>query len=194
MPPKPVIIPEQIKDLIGQLVVATAKSTDPANKISLTSSRISFDLAAMLLIYKEKVPQGLLDTIQRSLNLMIGDMMFDDPRPEVAAQLLELKKIINDNITSSTTGVYLIDALDAQANYNLVLQCRARWKIANDKYMENTAAWYMSNKMLADIHDVLTSIELTYGLITVPKNVNWDVSDFGYHPQPQEQIEQPQQG
>jgi hypothetical protein len=87
MAAKPAIIPEQIKDLIGQLVVATAKSTDPANKISLTSSRISFDLAAMLLIYREKVPVGLLDTIQRNLNLMIEDMMYQDPRPGVTAQL-----------------------------------------------------------------------------------------------------------
>jgi hypothetical protein len=182
---KPVYLPDNIKDLIGQLAIATAKSTDPANKISLTSSRISFVLAAMKMKCRERIPKGLYETLYDTLRKMINEMLYDDNNASVLLILKELERIINEN--STTMATYgTIEAMECLSDYNDILSCRERWKAANDIYMKDHEAWSMSNKMLADIHDVLTRIEIRHNLIVVPKNVSWDINDFNFRKPTQE--------
>jgi len=44
--------------------------------------------------------------------------------------------------------------------------------------MTNKDAWATSNKMIADINDILTQVELDYNLIIMPKNYSYDVNDL----------------
>jgi len=174
-----IYLPDNIKDLIGQLAIATAKSTDPANKISLTSSRISFDMAAMKMKCRNKVPSGLYETLYDTLLKMIAAMMYEDGNANVALLLRELEQVVNEN-SPTPSQFNTIEAMECLSDYNAVLDCRERWKSANDFYMKDHEAWSMSNKMLADIHDVLTRVEIRHDLIVVPKNVTWDISDFNF--------------
>ena len=174
------LLPEQIKDLIGQLAVATAKSTAPENKLSLTSSRIAFDLAALQIKCREKIPPGLFQTLNDTLKQMISAMIFDPDNAEISKILEDLETVINERAVNRPKSPNMIEAMDLLTDYNLILECRERWKIANDTYMTNNNAWSKTNKMLADIHDVLARIELRYDLIVVPKNINWDINEFAF--------------
>lgn len=185
-------LPTEIMDLIGQLVVATAKSTAPENKISLTSSRIAFDLAALQIKCREKVAPGLFDTLNITLQQMISAIIFDyeeegkDPagkRPnknqEVINSLNRLKEIVNEN-SPNGAKVTTIEMLELVSDYNMLLTCRTRWKEISDIYMQNPNAWATANKALGDLHDILTRIEIMYGLIKVPKNINWDIDNLSF--------------
>lgn len=184
-------IPEQIKDLIGQIAVATAKSTAPDNKLSLTSSRISFDLGALYLISRARLPPGLFETLHTTLLQMIGSIKNDEKDDEIIKILNNLEEIINNKAANGKKAPSMIDSLELIRDYNTVVECRSRWMIANDTYITSPQAWSHSNKMLADIHDALTRIEVKYDLIIVPKNTNWDINEFMYRkPQKEETPEQ----
>ena len=178
-----IYLPDNIKDLIGQLAIATAKSTDPANKISLTSSRISFDMAAMKMKCRNKVPSGLYETLYDTLRKMIAAMIYEDSNANVAILLRELEQVVNEN-SPTPSQFNTIEAMECLSDYNAVLECRTRWAMANATYMKDHEAWGKSNAMLADIHDVLTRVEIRHDLIVVPKNISWDISDFNFRKSP----------
>jgi hypothetical protein len=174
--------PEQVKELIGSLAIAVAKSTDPANKLSLTSSRVSMVLGVMKIKCRDWVAPGLYAILYSTLQAMIQDMQAEHPQDSLTDTLNRLEFAINGMLEQNSkekTGYMIDESLELIADYNAVLECRERWKIANDVYMQNEAAWVKSNKMLADIHDKLTEIELKYNLIIVPKNYSFNVNDLG---------------
>lgn len=189
------MITDEIKDYIGQLSVAVAKSTEPANKISLTSSRISIVLAAMQEKCREKMPKGLFEILNLTLIQMLQGMKEDDMYAMVTDRIEELQKTLIEYMNSHQSNkAYLKDALQVLTDFNQVVQCRDRWKMASRDYMSSAEAWARSNEMLADIHDVLSRIEIAYGLIAIPKNVSFDI-DMANYTKPQQGGEtQPQAG
>jgi hypothetical protein len=78
------------------------------------------------------------------------------------------------------------ESIELLVDYNAILDCRERWKVASDTYMANKDAWSVSNKMIADINDVLADIELKYNLIIKPKNSSYSVDDMTLFTKPQE--------
>ena len=73
-----------------------------------------------------------------------------------------------------------IESMQLLKDYNLVLQCRERWKDASDIYMHNNQSWSISNKIIAEINDRLTRIELDYNLVIKPKHSSYDASDLAF--------------
>jgi len=184
--------PEQIKELIGQLSIAVAKSTDPANKLSLTSSRISMVLGVMKIKCRDWVDPSLFTILYQTLQAMVQDMQNEHPDDALTDTLARLGVAINglvDRNAAEKTGLVVHEGIDLIADYNAVLDCRNRWKVANEVYMANEAAWVKSNAMLADIHDKLTEIELKYNMIIVPKNYSFNVNDIGLFNRPKEEGE-----
>lgn len=173
--------PEQIKEMIGQLSVSTARSTDPAIKLSLTSSRISTLLAVMDHKCKEWMQPGLKTLLYTTLLMMMEDLKVDDHEQALHTRLDYLIQFLSDvaakNIEEKKKSLP-DESLQLLIDYNNVLSCRDRWKIAQDIYMHNEASWSISNKMIADISDVLTKIELDYNLIIMPKNYSYDINDL----------------
>jgi hypothetical protein len=182
--------PEQIKELIGQLSIAVAKSTDPANKLSLTSSRVSMVLGVMKIKCRDWVEPGLFTILYTTLQAMIQDMRSEHPEDSLTETLAYLDMAITSMVEKNAAGKtgYMTDeGLELIADYNAVVECRSRWKVANGVYMQNEAAWVKSNAMLADIHDKLTEMELKYNLIIVPKNYSFNVDDIGIFNKPKEE-------
>jgi hypothetical protein len=122
--------------------------------------------------------------------------MKDDPNFNIIkTRMEELEKAITELAKyRKPYAPNIQEAIQLLQDYNTCLTCRQRWHIANDVYMENPDAWARSNKMLADIHDALSDIEIRNGLITIPKNIRWDTGDLNYHPPVQEGQSQPQLG
>lgn len=182
--------PAQIKELIGQLSIATAKSTDPANKLSLTSSRISMIRGVISEKCERFVLPGMFDLLYNAIIEMISDMKTDNPDSNLAQTLDALeKKLVSamQEQTEKKSGYMVDESIELIRDYNSVLECRKRWVIANKTYMANHESWGMSNQMLADINDVLTKIELKYNLIIVPKNYSFDINSVGLFNKPSDQ-------
>ena len=182
--------PTQIKEMIGELSVATARSTEPANKISLTSSRISTIHGVMKYKCRMWLMPGLTTLLYNTINLMIKDIIANEKPSESTRRILveldawmqaETARMIEQKRVGFAT-----ESLELLVDYNAVLDCRERWKIASDTYMKNNQAWSISNKMIADINDVLADIELKYNLIIKPKNSAYSVDDMTLFNKPQE--------
>jgi hypothetical protein len=173
--------PEQVKEMIGQLSVATARSTEPANKLSLTSSRISTLKGVIEYKCREWMMPGLKTLLYTTIQSMMEDMKEDDHEAALHSRLDYLIRFLGDvaakNIQDKTKSLP-DESLDLLTDYNNIVLCRERWKKAQDIYMHNNEAWSISNKMLADINDILTSIELKYNLIIMPKNYSYDIHDL----------------
>jgi hypothetical protein len=174
--------PEQIKEMIGQLSVSTARSTDPAIKLSLTNSRIS----VLLGIMKHKCQDWVMPGISTMVHEILGKMLTEDlnaPDHEFAiksriAYLIDFINIENTKAIETKQKYFPSESLVLLTDYNKLVECRERWKIASDIYMTNKDAWATSNKMIADINDILTQVELDYNLIIMPKNYSYDVNDL----------------
>jgi hypothetical protein len=174
--------PTQIKEMIGELSVATARSTEPANKISLTSSRISTIHGVLKFKCRTWLMPGLTTLLYTTINLMVKDIMVNDkPSDSTRYILQELDQFLVEeterHILAKKKG-YPAESIELLVDYNAVLDCRERWKVASDTYMANKDAWSISNKMIADINDVLADIELKYNLIIKPKNSSYSVDDM----------------
>lgn len=173
--------PEQVKEKIGLMSVATARATEPANKISLCSSRIS-TLKGVLKYKCEKwVQPGLTTTLYKTLELMVADMAVSSTDENRYAMLKELEQYLNDLSTYNIEHKIKflpIESMEILQDYNAIVECRERWKEASDIYMKNNASWSVSNKMIADIGDILEAIELKYNLIVMPKHYSYDVNDL----------------
>lgn len=174
--------PTQIKEMIGELSVATARSTEPANKISLTSSRISTIHGVLKYKCRQWLMPGLTTLLYSTINLMIKDIMKDEKPGEGVLQILEdLDQFMQEECTrciEEKRKYFPTESIELLVDYNAVLDCRERWKVAQDTYMTNKDAWSVSNKMIADINDVLADIELKYNLIIKPKNSSYSVDDM----------------
>jgi hypothetical protein len=174
--------PEQVKEMIGQLSVSTARSTDPAVKLALTNSRIS----VLLGIMKHKCHDWVMPGISTMIHEIIVKMLEEDLKAEnhesaISARITYLIDFINKENTEaleSKQKYFPSESLVLLVDYNRVLECRQRWKIASKTYMDNASAWEISNSMIADINDILTQIELDYNLIIMPKNYSYDINDM----------------
>ena len=174
--------PTQIKEMIGELSVATARSTEPANKISLTSSRISTIHGVLKFKCRTWLMPGLTTLLYTTINLMVKDIMVNDkPSDSTRYILQELDQFLVEeterHILAKKKG-YPAESIELLVDYNAVLDCRERWKVASDTYMKNKDSWSISNKMIADINDVLADIEMKYNLIIKPKNSSYSVDDM----------------
>jgi hypothetical protein len=174
--------PSQIKEMIGELSVATARSTEPANKISLTSSRISTIHGVLKYKCRQWLMPGLTTLLYTTIDLMIKDMMVEErPGERVMIILEDLDAFMQEESTrciEEKRKYFPTESIELLVDYNAILDCRERWKVAQDTYMTNKDAWSVSNKMIADINDVLADIELKYNLIIKPKNSSYSVDDM----------------
>ena len=174
--------PDTIKEMLGELSIAIDRSTDPANKISLTSSRISKLLGIMKYKCKKELEPGIRGTLYTTIMLMLDDLK-NDNRDVVLRERIETlyNQFYHLNVAAieSKKKTLVIESLELLSDYNAMIQCRARWKIASDTYMHNNSAWAVSNKMLADMNDVMTDIEMRYNLVIKPKNMSYSVQDMG---------------
>lgn len=182
--------PEQIKEMIGQLSVSTARSTDPAIKLALTNSRISILLGIMKHKCQDWVLPGISTMIHEILVKMLNeDLLAQEHERAIKARIVYLINYINAENTKaleSKQKYFPSESLVLLVDYNKVVECRERWKIASKTYMDNNTAWEISNSMIADINDILTQIELDYNLIIMPKNYSYDVNDLGmFNKQPE---------
>jgi len=182
--------PEQIKEMIGQLSVSTARSTDPAIKLALTNSRISVLLGIMKHKCNDWVMPGISTMIHEILVKMLKeDLMAQDHERSIKLRILYLVDFINAENTKALElkkKQFPSESLVLLVDYNKIVECRERWKIASDTYMRDKDAWAISNKMIADINDILTQIELDYNLIIMPKNYSYDVNDMSiFNKQPE---------
>jgi len=174
--------PEQIKEMIGQLSVSTARSTDPAIKLALTNSRISVLLGIMKHKCQDWVMPGISTMIHEIiLKMLDDDLKAADHEKALRTRIEYLIEFINDenSIAIETKSKYFpSESLVLLTDYNKVVECRERWKVASKTYMDNKDAWEISNEMIADINDILTQIELDYNLIIMPKNYSYDINDL----------------
>ena len=174
--------PESVKELLGELTIAIDRSTDPANKISLTSSRISKLLGILKYKCKTDMQMGLRGELYNSIMLILIEMKKGKKDAEII-ELIERTYThfyhLNVQAMEKKMKFLTAESLELLADYNALLQCRERWKLANDTYMQNKDAWSVSNKMLADMNDIMTDIEMRYDLIIKPKNVGYNISDIG---------------
>lgn len=174
--------PEQVKEMIGQLSVSTARSTDPAIKLALTNSRISVLLGIMKHKCQEWVMPGISTMVHEILvKMLTEDLLAEEHERAIRARIAYLIDFINTENTKAieTKSKYFpAESLTLLTDYNKVVECRERWKKASDTYMENHEAWAISNKMIADVNDILTQIELDYNLIIMPKNYSYDINDL----------------
>jgi hypothetical protein len=182
--------PTQIKEMIGELSVATARSTEPANKISLTSSRISTIHGVLKYKCRQWLMPGLTTLLYTTIDLMIKDIIDENKQGKNVSGILEdLDKFMQDESTrciEEKRKYFPTESIELLVDYNAILDCRERWKVAQDTYMTNKDAWSVSNKMIADINDVLADIELKYNLIIKPKNSSYSVDDMTLFNKPQE--------
>lgn len=182
--------PTQIKEMIGELSVATARSTEPANKISLTSSRISTIHGVLKYKCRQWLMPGLTTLLYTTIDLMIKDIIDENKQGKNVRGILEdLDKFMQDESTrciEEKRKYFPTESIELLVDYNAILDCRERWKVAQDTYMTNKDAWSVSNKMIADINDVLADIELKYNLIIKPKNSSYSVDDMTLFNKPQE--------
>ena len=125
---------------------------------------------------------GLTTLLYSTINLMIKDIMKDDKPGEGVLQILEdLDQFMQEECTlciEEKRKYFPTESIELLVDYNAILDCRERWKVAQDTYMTNKDAWSVSNKMIADINDVLADIELKYNLIIKPKNSSYSVDDM----------------
>jgi hypothetical protein len=174
--------PSQIKEMIGELSVATARSTEPANKISLTSSRISTIHGVLKYKCRQWLMPGLTTLLYTTIDLMVKDIMDSEKQGSNVHQILyDLDKFMQEESArciEEKRKYFPTESIELLVDYNAVLDCRERWKVASDTYMANKDAWSVSNKMIADINDVLADIELKYNLIIKPKNSSYSVDDM----------------
>jgi hypothetical protein len=182
--------PEQIKEMIGQLSVSTARSTDPAIKLALTNSRISILLGIMKHKCQDWVLPGISTLIHEILVKMLNeDLLAQEHERAIKARIVYLINYINAENTKALEAkqkYFPSESLVLLVDYNKVVECRERWKIASKTYMDNNTAWEISNSMIADINDILTQIELDYNLIIMPKNYSYDVNDLSmFNKQPE---------
>ena len=182
--------PEQVKEKIGLMSVATARATEPANKISLCSSRISTLMGVLEYKCREWTQPGLTRTLYKTIEMMVADMKENESDVNIRNMLAELEQYLSEmsNYNVENKIKYLpIEGLEILQDYNVVLECRARWKEASDIYMKNKDAWSVSNKMIADIGDKLEAIELKYNLIIMPKHYSYDINDLNMFNKPKEE-------
>jgi hypothetical protein len=182
--------PESIKELIGELVIAIDRSTDPANKISLTSSRISKLIGVLDHKCKRMIEPGLRGTLYKTLEMMLEDMSHDTTdirRKQMIEDLYNHFFHLSAEVVDKKKAALPHESLQLFQDYNIVLSCRKRWQRASDVYMQNHNAWSISNKILADINDALTIIEIRYNLMIKPKNLGYNVTEMGLFNRKEEQ-------
>jgi hypothetical protein len=183
--------PEQVKEMIGQLSVSTARSTAPEIKLALTNSRISALLGIMKHKCQEWVMPGISTMIRDAvIKMLTEDMLANEHEQAIRSRLEYLIAFVteeNKKELEAKSKFTPYESLALLTDYNRVIDCRDRWKEASDIYMKNKDSWSISNKMIADINDVLTQIELDYNLIIMPKNYSYDISDMSmFKKQPEE--------
>jgi hypothetical protein len=175
--------PDQIKEMIGELSVATARSTAPENKISLTSSRISLILGVIEIKCMNWMEPGLRATLYSTIVSMLEDLKEEEHDEALQRRFEYLYNYffkMNSEHIEKKLKTLPIESLQLLKDYNLVLQCRERWKDASDIYMHNNQSWSISNKIIAEINDKLTRIELDYNLVIKPKHSSYDASDLAF--------------
>lgn len=189
-------IPEQVKTTVGRLMVVVASEAEPAKKIHYTSALISV-IRSALLIY---IRYWKADTIDDKMWALIHSMMQyaagDKDLVEVELRYKNLedqfRKLEQDRVhvkegnatyeEKSTLERSKYDTNDLLRDYYEIMKCRKNWQRANNVYFENANAWQQSNSMLADIFDCLMDIANKRGLITIPQNAVFSISelnDFG---------------
>lgn len=174
--------PDSVKELLGELTIAIDRSTAPENKISLTSSRISKLLGILKYKCKTEMQMGLRGELYKSIMEILNSMKTDPKNTDIRNSVETLYTHfyhINAQAIEKKQKMLTQESLELLADYNTLLQCRARWKVASDTYMQNNKAWSISNKMLADMNDAMTDIEMRYDLIIKPKNIGYNVTDIG---------------
>jgi len=130
---------------------------------------------------REWTQPGLTRTLYKTIEMMVADMKENESDMNIRQMLAELEQYLSEmsNYNVENKIKYLpIEGLEILQDYNVVLECRARWKEASDIYMKNKDAWSVSNKMIADIGDKLEAIELKYNLIIMPKHYSYDINDL----------------
>ena len=174
--------PDSIKELLGELTIAIDRSTAPENKISLTSSRISKLLGILKYKCKNEMQQGLRGELYKSVMEILLAMRTDRKNTDLQYCIEQLyNHFYHLNVQAIETKQKMLteESLELLCDYNVMLQCRERWKVANDTYTKNNKAWSVSNKMLADMNDVMTDIEMRYDLVIKPKNMGYNITDIG---------------
>ena len=173
--------PEQVKEGIGLLRIAMAKTTDPANKMSLCDARIRTLLGIMKHKCADWMEPSMPTLLSKTLEMMVADMRRENSIEEVEKTLAGLEHHLSEMAKRSVEEKlkYLPrESIILLRDYNIVLECRNRWKEASDIYMTNHQAWATSNKIVADIADQLEDLELEYGLIVMPKSYSYDINEL----------------
>ena len=88
--------PEQVKEKIGLMSVATARATEPANKISLCSSRISTLMGVLEYKCREWTQPGLTRTLYKTIEMMVADMKENESDVNIRQMLAELEQYLSE--------------------------------------------------------------------------------------------------
>jgi hypothetical protein len=162
----------QDKELIGKLQVACSISTDPANKLSLTSSLITKVNAVMESKCKFYAPPSMDALYGEVLLAMLGSIN-DKLNPDVVSKTRE--KI--DTLFKDTRKMPY-ESTNCIRDVYLITSCSNRWKQANTVYNTDTNSWSVSNAMLHDIFMVVDSIIRRNDLSSIPKSVSFSTTDL----------------
>jgi hypothetical protein len=178
------IIPEQVKQTIGRLIVVIAAEADPAKKIHYTSSLISEIKSALKIIIRhwklESTDKLLWDCIK---TMILSDISDGLEYQKALATIQELHRKFDPAISRDKNGHAISKEAEVKAymtlqDYYTVVSCRNRWQMANNIYFTNNDSWQYSNAMLADIHDVLIDIANKHNMIIIPKNSFFSIDEF----------------
>jgi hypothetical protein len=161
----------QDKELVGKLIIACSISTDPANKLSLSSSLITKVNACIESKFKTFVPPTLDDLMGEVLIAMLRSIDGKIPE-EVAAKVdAEIERLFGGNWDAK-------QPMEVMRDYYLVKACSDQWKHANSTYREDRDSWIESNKELHDIFMTLDSVIRRNDLASIPKNVSFSTDDL----------------
>ena len=161
----------QDKELIGKLIIACSISTDPANKLSLSSSLITKVNACIEAKCKSYMPPTLENLMGEVLLAMLRSVDHEIPQELAVSVDMKIEELFGGNFDAKAPFEVLRDMY-------LVKCCSSRWKEANKTYMNDEKAWSISNEQLHDIFMTLDSVVRRNDLASIPKNVSFSTDDL----------------
>jgi hypothetical protein len=181
------IIPEQVKQTIGRLIVAVAATSEPATKLDLTSSLIGEIKSALKIIIRHWKIESLNKLMWNAIRAMAVSVAKHDDNGvqyKEALEAIQLMQNAFDPLLSKDKNGHPMTkesaamALIVIQDWYVLVDCRNRWKSANAIYFSNHEAWRYSNDQLGDINDALFDIANKHNMIIIPKNSFFSIDEF----------------